>query len=375
MTSVPLVDLAAAHQEVAEEVEAGFKRVISETAFVGGAEVAAFEQEYATFTGVPHCVGVANGTDALELALRAVGVGVGGQVIMPANTFIATAEAVARVGARPVLVDCDPVTFLIDVDAALAAVTPATSAVLPVHLYGQLAPVEQLASALAGSGVQIVEDAAQCQGARRHGLAAGAGGIAATSFYPGKNLGAYGDAGAVVTRDPELAMAVRKLANHGGTRKYQHEVVGFNSRLDGLQAVVLRAKLPRLAEWSEARRAAAARYDELLAPLDVVRPVTLPGNEHVWHLYVIRVPGGRRDSVLTSLNAAGIGAGIHYPAPVHLTRAFGDLGYAEGSFPHAEDAAGQILSLPLYPQITGEQQRTVVRALASALRAGQDLMP
>jgi dTDP-4-amino-4,6-dideoxygalactose transaminase len=368
MTSIPLVDLAAAHQEVAEEVEAGFKRVISETAFVGGAEVAAFEQEYAAFTGVPHCVGVANGTDALELALRAVGVRAGGQVILPANTFIATAEAVARVGARPVLVDCDPQTYLIDVDAALAAVTPATSAVLPVHLYGQLAPVEQMASALAGSGVQIVEDAAQCQGARRHGFSAGAGGIAATSFYPGKNLGAYGDAGAVVTSDPDLAAAIRKLGNHGGTRKYQHDVVGVNSRLDGLQAVVLRAKLARLAAWSEARRAAAARYDELLAPLDVVRPVTLPGNEHVWHLYVIRVPGaGRRDRVLTELTAAGVGAGIHYPAPVHLTRAFGDLGYAEGSFPHAEDAAGQILSLPLYPQITGEQQRTVVRALAGAL--------
>jgi dTDP-4-amino-4,6-dideoxygalactose transaminase len=369
MTRIPLVDLSAAHQEVAEEVEAGFKRVIADTAFIGGIEVTAFEDEYAAFNGVPHCVGVANGTDALELALRAVGVRAGGQVILPANTFIATAEAVARVGARPVLVDCDPQTYLIDVDAALAAVTPSTAAVLPVHLYGQLAPVELLEAGLAGTGVRIVEDAAQCQGARRHGLAAGARGIAATSFYPGKNLGAYGDAGAVVTDDPDLAATVRKLANHGGTRKYQHDVVGFNSRLDGLQAVVLRAKLARLAMWSEARRVAAARYDELLAPLDVVRPVTLPGNEHVWHLYVIQVPGGRRDSVLTSLNAAGIGAGIHYPAPVHLTRAFGDLGYAEGSFPHAEDAAGQILSLPLYPQITGEQQRTVVRALASALSA------
>jgi dTDP-4-amino-4,6-dideoxygalactose transaminase len=370
MTSIPLVDLAAAHQEVAEEVEAGFKRVVSETAFIGGAEVAAFEQEYAAFTGVPHCVGVANGTDALELALRAVGVGAGGQVIIPANTFIATAEAVARVGARPVLVDCDPETYLIDVDAALAAVTPATSAVLPVHLYGQHAPVERLAEALAGSGVQIVEDAAQCQGALRHGRSAGAGGIAATSFYPGKNLGAYGDAGAVVTADPELALAVRKLANHGGIRKYQHDLVGFNSRLDGLQAVVLRAKLARLAAWSEARRAAAARYDELLASLDVVRPVTLPGNEHVWHLYVIRVPGGRRDSVLASLNAAGIGAGIHYPAPVHLTAAFRDLGYAEGDFPHAEEASGEILSLPLYPQITPAQQEAVVRALAAALEGG-----
>jgi dTDP-4-amino-4,6-dideoxygalactose transaminase len=366
MTSIPLVDLKAAHAEVAEEVEAGFKRVIADTAFIGGGEVAAFEEEYAAFSGVPHCVGVANGTDALELALRAVGVGPGSRVILPANTFIATAEAVARAGARPVLVDCDPETYLLDVDATLDAVTHGTSAVIPVHLYGQLAPVERLAAGLAGTGVRIVEDAAQCQGATRHGLSAGSRGIAATSFYPGKNLGAYGDAGAVLTADGGLADAVRMLANHGGVRKYEHEVVGFNSRLDGLQAVVLRAKLARLAAWSAARRAAAARYDALLSSLDdVVRPVTLPGNEHVWHLYVVRVPC--RAAVLAALNAAGIGAGIHYPAPVHLTTAFNDLGYAEGDFPHAEAAAAEVLSVPLFPQITAAQQERVVEVLASAL--------
>ncbi|MCW2641328.1 MAG: DegT/DnrJ/EryC1/StrS aminotransferase [Dactylosporangium sp.] len=369
MTTIPLVDLKAAHAEVAEEVETGFKRVIADTAFVGGAEVAAFEEEYASFSGVPHCVGVANGTDALELALRAVGVGANSEVILPANTFVATAEAVARAGAQPVLVDCDPDTYLMDVEATLAEVTSRTAAVLPVHLYGQLAPVERLHDALVGSGVRIVEDAAQCQGATRHGAAAGVGGIAATSFYPGKNLGAYGDAGAVVTADAELADVVRKLSNHGGVRKYEHEVVGFNSRLDGLQAVVLRAKLDRLAAWNAARRAAAARYDELLDGLDVVRPVTLDGNEHVWHLYVVRIPGepARRDRVLARLNAAGIGAGIHYPVPVHLTAAFAHLGYGAGSFPHAEAAAAQILSLPLYPQITPAQQEAVVRELAIAL--------
>jgi dTDP-4-amino-4,6-dideoxygalactose transaminase len=366
MTSIPLVDLKAAHAEVAEDVEAGFKRVIADTAFVGGAEVAAFEQEYAAFSGVEHCVGVANGTDALELALRAVGADRGREVILPANTFIASAEAVARTGARPVLVDCDPATFLIDVDAALAAVTSATAAVVPVHLYGQLAPVERLAAALVGTGVRIVEDAAQCQGATRHGVAAGAEGIAATSFYPGKNLGAYGDAGAVVTPDAELAELLRKLANHGGVRKYEHDVIGFNSRLDGLQAVVLRAKLGRLPAWNEARRSAAARYDVLLADLPVVRPATLAGNTHVWHLYVIRVPG-RRDEVLEKLNAAGIGAGIHYPAPVHLTPAFSGLGYRPGAFPHAEAAAGEILSLPLHPHLTAAQQGVVVRALAAGL--------
>jgi dTDP-4-amino-4,6-dideoxygalactose transaminase len=380
MSRIPLVDLKAAHAEVAEEVEAGFKRILAETAFVGGAEVTAFEEEYAAFNGVPHCVGVANGTDALELALRSIGVGAGSQVILPANTFIATAGAVARTGARPVLVDCDPDTHLIDVDAALAAVTPATSALLPVHLYGQLAPVERLAAGIAGiagTGVRLVEDAAQCQGATRHGAPAGAAGVAATSFYPGKNLGAYGDAGAVVTVDSELAATVRMLANHGGVRKYEHKMMGFNSRLDGLQAVVLRAKLARLAAWNAARRAAAARYDELLDGLDVVRPVTLDGNEHVWHLYVVRIPGepGRRDRVLARLNAAGIGAGIHYPTPVHLTPAFAHLGYGPGSFPHAEAAAGEILSLPLYPQITPAQQEAVVRELAAALAESSSELP
>jgi dTDP-4-amino-4,6-dideoxygalactose transaminase len=361
MSRIPLVDLAAAHAEVAEEVEAGFKRVIAETAFVGGAEVAAFEQEYAAFSGLPHCVGVANGTDALELAFKAVGVVPGSEVILPANTFIATAEAVARTGARVVLVDCDPRTYLIDADAALAAVTPATRAIAPVHLYGQMAPVERLQEA----GVAIVEDAAQSQGATRHGRAAGVDGIAATSFYPGKNLGAYGDAGAVVTSSAELATTVRTLGSHGGLKKYTHDLIGVNSRLDGLQAVVLRAKLARLADWNALRRAAAARYHELLSGLDVVLPATLEGNEHVWHIYCVRVPGGRRDEVLARLNADGIGAGIHYPVPIHRTGAFAHVG---GSFPNAESTAPELLSLPLYPQITPAQQARVATALTAALR-------
>jgi dTDP-4-amino-4,6-dideoxygalactose transaminase len=367
---IPLVDLQAAHAEVAEEVDAGFKRVLANTAFVGGEEVAAFEREFAEFSGVPHCVGVANGTDAVELALRAVGVGPGDEVVVPANTFVATAEAAARAGARVVYADIDPDTYLVDPDAMLAAVGPATKAVVPVHLYGQLADTERLRAGLSGRGVVVVEDAAQCQGALRHGRTAGLGGIAATSFYPGKNLGAYGDAGAVMTDDAGLATAVRTIGSHGGLKKYVHEVVGVNSRLDALQAVVLRAKLGRLAAWNTARRAAAARYDELLAAVDVVRPVTLEGNEHVWHLYVVRIPGGpaRRDAVLARLNEAGVGAGIHYPYPVHLTPAFADPGFPAGSFPHAERAAGEILSLPLYPQITADQQETTVRALAAALK-------
>jgi dTDP-4-amino-4,6-dideoxygalactose transaminase len=363
---IPLVDLAAAHAEVAHAVQAGFEEVLATTGFVGGPQVAAFEREYAAFGGVEHCVGVANGTDAVELALRAVGVVPGDEVIVPANTFAATAGAVARIGAKPVFVDCDPVTRLIDVRAALAAIRPATKAIVPVHLYGQLAPVEEVQAGLAGTDIRIVEDAAQCQGATRHGRTPGAGpgAIAATSFYPGKNLGAYGDGGAVLTDDAGLAETVRKLGSHGGLAKYAHDIAGVNSRLDALQAVVLRAKLRRLPEWNAARQAAAAYYDKLLAGLDdVTPPAVLPGNEHVWHLYTVQVPA--RDAVLAELDAEGIGAGIHYPVPLHRTGAFAN----RASYPHAEHVAAHTLSLPLHPHLTRAQQETVVAALARALSA------
>ena len=370
MNQIPLVDLKAAHEEVADEVRAGFERVLAGTAFIGGDEVRRFESAYAQFGGVAHCVGVANGTDAVELALRAGGVGVGDEVVVPANTFIATVGAVARIGARPVLADCLPDSHLLDPRAALDAVGPATRAVVPVHLYGQMADVTTLSARLPAE-VKVVEDAAQCQGATRDGRAPGSGSIAATSFYPGKNLGAYGDAGAVLTDDGERADLVRAIANHGGVAKYRHDVPGFNSRLDGLQAVVLRAKLARLADGNAARRAAAARYDELLADLAatgrIVLPVTAPGNVHVWHLYVVQVADADRDDVVGKLNAEGIGAGVHYPAPVHLTPAYRHLGYGRGDVPNAERAADRILSLPLYPQITPDQQRRVVDAFADAL--------
>jgi dTDP-4-amino-4,6-dideoxygalactose transaminase len=367
---VPLVDLHRAHAEVAGEVWRGFQRVLADARYIGGAEVEAFEREYARFCGVPHCVGLANGTDAVELALRAAEVRPGQEVILPANSFVATAEAVSRLGARPVLVDCDPATYLMDMDAALAAVTPRTGAIVPVHLYGQMAPVERLAAA----PVAVVEDAAQCQGAARYGRSAGATGIAATSFYPGKNLGAYGDAGAVVSAHQRLTTRVRMLGNHGGMRRNQHQTVGYNSRLDALQAVVLRAKLARLHTWNNARCAAAARYDELLEPLDVVRPAVLDGNEHVWHLYVIRIPSGRRpgrrDRVLVRLAGAGIGAAVHYPVPIHRTPAFRGVVRTAGALPHAEAASASVLSLPLYPQITADQLELVARALAAALATG-----
>ena len=363
---IPLVDLVAQHQQVAEEVAAGWAQVLERTAFVGGPQVAAFEDEFAEFAGTAHCVGVANGTDAIELALRACGIGPGDECVLPANTFIATAEAVARTGASVVLADCDPDTYLVDPAAVAAAISLRTRAILPVHLYGQHAETERLAPLADAAGAVLVEDAAQAQGARRHGGGIGsAGRLAATSFYPGKNLGAYGDAGAVVTDDDAVAERLRLLGAHGSPRKYEHTVFGVNSRLDTIQAVVLRAKLARLADWNTDRQSAAETYAELLKGVPEVRlPAVAPGNAHVWHLYVVRVPA--RDAVLADLQAAGIGAGIHYPTPVHLTGAFAGTG-RPGQFPVAERAAGQILSLPIYPGIRREQQERVAEALAAAV--------
>jgi dTDP-4-amino-4,6-dideoxygalactose transaminase len=365
--TIPFVDLRAAHEEVEAEIQRGFARVLAQTAFVKGEEVSGFEREYAAFTGVPHCVGVANGTDAIELALRAAEVPAGSTVLLPANTFVATAEAVVRAGARPVFADVDPEYLLLDPGSVSSAVDPDLAAVIPVHLYGQMAPMAGIMAAAQQRSISVVEDAAQAQGSSQDGLPAGALGLmAAVSFYPGKNLGAYGDAGAVLTTSAELARAVRLLGDHGCERKYEHATLGFNSRLDALQAVVLRAKLQRLAQWNEARQHAAKRYADLLGDVDgVILPRVMPGNEHIWHLYVIRVP--RRDHVLECLHEAGIQAGIHYPVPVHLQPAFRGFGYGPGDFPVAEAAARQIVSLPMYPQITAEQQRQVANAVRSAL--------
>jgi dTDP-4-amino-4,6-dideoxygalactose transaminase len=367
VTVIPLVDLGAAHAEVAAEIRAGFDDIISSTAFIKGDVAAAFERDYAAFTGVAHCVGVANGTDALELALRAAGLPAGAEVIMPANTFVATAEAVVRAGARPAFADVDPEYLLLDPGALEAALSQRTEAVIPVHLFGQMAPMTAVADVAAQRGAVIIEDAAQAHGATQNGRPAGSFGLlAGVSFYPGKNLGAYGDAGAVLTESAEHARRVRLLGDHGSERRYEHDTIGFNSRLDALQAVVLRAKLPGLAAGNLARQRAARRYAEFLADVpEVILPRTAPGNEHVWHLYTIRVP--RRDHVLRCLHEEGIGAGIHYPVPVHLQPAFRHLGYRPGDFPVAEVAAGQLLSLPLYPQITHEQQTRVAGAVRRAL--------
>ncbi len=292
---IPLVDLGAQHRDVADEVLAGFAEVLATTAFIGGPQVAAFEREFADYCETSHCVGAANGTDAIELVLRGLDIGRGDEVIIPANTFIATAEAVVRAGADVVLVDCTDDTLLIDPELVDAAVTARTRAVIGVDLYGQIAPFDRLADVVDAERIALVEDAAQSQGAVRNDRKVGADvAAAATSFYPGKNLGAYGDAGAVVTNDGNLAERVRAIGGHGGLRRYEHDLVGFNSRLDTLQAVVLSTKLRRLDGWNKLRRQAAARYDELLDGVEsVTRLTTAPGNIPVWHLYPIRVRGPR----------------------------------------------------------------------------------
>jgi dTDP-4-amino-4,6-dideoxygalactose transaminase len=364
---VPLVDLGWQRDQIMTEVQDGWSQVLARTAFVGGPAVTAFEQEYAAYLGTGHVVGVANGTDALEVALRSLDVGPGDEVVVPANTFIATAEAVRRAGAAVVCADVDDDSLLLDPAAVEAAVTSRTRAIIPVHLFGQMAPVEAIWPIAERVGAVVIEDAAQSQGATRHGQHAGILAAAAgTSFYPGKNLGAFGDAGAAITSDPAVARAMRLLSQHGSLVKYQHESFGFNSRLDTLQAVVLRAKLRRLDAWNALRAEAAARYDALLADVPGVRlPRTLAGNVHVWHLYVVRVPD--RDRVLAELNAAGVGAGIHYPVPVHLTDPFADPRRPAGTCPVAEAAADEIVSLPLYPGISESQQQRVAEALVAAV--------
>ena len=365
---IPLVDLGAAHAEVASEIETGFSRVLAKAAFIKGEEVTAFEREFAAYSGAAHCVGVANGTDALEIALRAAELPAGAEVVLPANTFVATAEAVIRAGGRPVFADVDPEYLLLDPACAAKAIGRNTAALVPVHLFGQLAPMTALSDIAERHGLAVVEDAAQAHGASQWRRPVGASSMAAaTSFYPGKNLGAYGDAGAILTDSAALAQTARLLGDHGSERRYAHVRLGFNSRLDSLQAVVLRAKLGRLAAWNERRRAAAELYAELLAEIDdIALPSIMTGNEHVWHLYVVQVPS--RDHVIEFLHAHGVRAGIHYPVPVHLQPPFRMYGYGPGDFPVAEASAERIISLPLYPHITRDQQRMVADTLRDALK-------
>lgn len=365
---IPLVDLQAQYHSIRDEIDGAVRRVIENAQFIMGPDVAAFEQEFAAWCGAPHCVGVGSGTAALELTLRALGVGPGDEVVTVAHTFIATAEAISATGATPVFVDIEPHTYNLDPALLEAAITPRTRVIMPVHLYGQPADMTRICAIAQQYGIAVVEDAAQAHGASWAATTVGCLGDAACfSFYPGKNLGAYGDAGAVVTSDAALAAQVRSLRNHGRQSKYLHDQIGFGHRIDTLQAAVLRAKLPHLSRWTEARRHLAARYNTLLAECGVTLPAVAADGNPVWHLYVIRTP--ERDSLLKALEARGIGAGVHYPVPLHLQPAYAHLGYAKGSLPVTEEVAGTCVSLPLYPEMSESQQDEVAAAVLAFVEA------
>jgi dTDP-4-amino-4,6-dideoxygalactose transaminase len=354
MDQIAFVDLAAQYRAIRTDVEAAMAGVLQRGDFILGQDVRLFEQEFAAYCGTSHCLGVASGTDALRLALQACGVGRGDEVITTAHTFIATVLAIAETGATPVLVDCDPVYGLMDVSKVEAAVTPRTKAILPVHLYGQPVDMDPVLEIAKRHNLVVVEDACQAHGATYKGRRCGSlGDIAAFSFYPGKNLGAYGDGGAVTTNRADLADRVTLLRNYGQRVKYEHLEKGGNSRLDTLQAAVLRVKLRHLDDWNAGRQRAAAAYREALADRDLVLPEVAPWGTHVFHLYVVRTRD--RAGAQRALDAAKVSHGIHYPIPIHLQPAMADLGYTKGAFPVAEMLAPEILSLPMFPELTDEQ--------------------
>jgi dTDP-4-amino-4,6-dideoxygalactose transaminase len=364
--AVPFVDLQAQYRSIKPEVDAAIQRVLDTSAFILGPEVEAFERAFAAYVGARWCVGVSNGTAAIQLALTACGVGAGDEVIVPANTFFATPEAVSTAGATPVFVDCDPASYNIDASKIEAAITERTRAIIPVHLYGQPADLDPLFEIAERHHLLVIEDAAQAHGAlykgRRTGALARAG---CFSFYPGKNLGAYGEGGAVVTNDAEVARRVRLLRDHGSECKYRHEIVGYNFRLEGIQGAVLGVKLKHLDRWNGLRRAHAARYRELLAPLEDAGLITLPREmsyaEHVYHLFVIQTHA--RDALQRHLSGAGVQTGIHYPVPAHLQPAYASLGQREGDFPRAEAQSRRVLSLPMFAEMNESQIRYVADAV------------
>lgn len=365
MNRVPFLDLRAAYLELKEEIDAAVARVLDSGWYILSEEVEAFEREFTAYCDAAYGIGVANGLDALTLALRALGVGAGDEVIVPSNTYIATWLAVSAVGAKLRPVEPDPRTFNIDPARIEAAIGPRTKAILPVHLYGQPADLDPILEVARRHGLSVIEDAAQAHGARYKGRRIGAHGDAVCwSFYPGKNLGAMGDAGAVTTDRADVAERVRTLRNYGSRVKYVNETRGANSRLDPLQAAILRAKLPRLDEWNERRRQLASLYAEALADGDLVPPFAPNWVEPVWHLFVVRRAG--RDALQARLRAAGVDTLIHYPIPPHLQKAYDDAGFARGDFPIAERIAETCLSLPIGPHLTDEQRQAVCAALTKA---------
>ena len=374
--NIPLVDLRAQYLAYKAEFDAAIDACLTATSFIAGPDHRAFAQEFAAWCGGGHVALCGNGTDAIALAITALlGPGQGdGEIITASHTFVATAEAISYAGYRPVFVDIDPETLVMDLDRVDAAVTERTRAILPVHLYGQMAPMDHIMEIACAHGLKVIEDAAQAHGAAWKGQPPGALSDAACfSFYPAKNLGAWGDGGAVFTRDGELAQSIRMRANHGRADKYAHEFVGVNSRLDGLQAAILRVKLRHLDEWIADRRRIAGWYDELLAGAAGIRqPTVHPDARHAYHLYVIRVEA--RDRIRAALNAAGVGAGVHYPLPLHEQPAYVHLGYRPEDLPVTSATARRVLSLPMYPELTRTQVERVVAQLmdsAAVLEAAQ----
>lgn len=354
---VPFLNLHAQYLEIKDEIQAAFEDIFERTAFIAGKYVERFEREFSEAIGVRFCLATSSGTDALHLATWALGLGPADEVLVPVNTFIATAEAVSLTGAKPAFVDHDPDTYNIDIPKTEASITPKTRAIIPVHLYGQPANMKAIGEVARQRGLIIIEDACQAHLARFNGTAVGSfGRAAAFSFFPGKNLGAYGDAGAVVTNDHTLYEKMRRIRVHGGVERYIHEMVGHNYRMSELQAAVLSVKLPHLERWTKRRQQVAEMYRQLLSDIEGVDlPSVLDGAEHVYHLFVIRVPAEKRDVLRSYLEKNGIATGLHYPIPLHLQKAYAHLGYREGDFPVAERACREILSLPVCPMLKDSQ--------------------
>jgi dTDP-4-amino-4,6-dideoxygalactose transaminase len=366
--NIPLVDLNAQYNTIKNEIDQVISDVLTQSAFIGGAYVRDFEDAFASFCGVKHCIGVGNGTDALFVVLKSLGIGQGDEVIVPANSFIATAEAVTQTGARAVFADIDPRTYNIDVASVQQKVSPKTRALIPVHLYGQPADMDPLLALAAKHGLRVIEDAAQAHGAEYKGRKVGSiGHCACFSFYPGKNLGAYGDAGAIVTHDDDLARKARMFANHGRIDKYDHEFEGINSRLDGLQAAILSVKLKHLDEWTEKRRKAAHFYNILLKDTLLRTPVETENVKAVYHLYVVRVSKDRRTELQAHLRENGIATGIHYPIALPNLKAYAYLNHRSDQFPEATRASSEILSLPLYPEL----EEAHIKLIADAVKSFQ----
>lgn len=365
---VPFLDLKAVYKELKTEMDVAYQRVMESGWFIMGTELEAFEHEFATYCGVKHCIGVGNGLDALHLILRASGIGKGDEVIVPSNTFIATWLAISYTGAKPIPVEPYPCTFNINNDLLESAITEKTKAIMPVHLYGQIADMDPICEIAEKHNLLVLEDAAQSHGALYKGRKSGSLGLAAGfSFYPGKNLGALGDAGAILTDDDSLAYEIKKLRNYGASTKYHHEVVGYNSRLDEIQAAFLRAKLPRLEEWNEKRREVADYYLENLADItQLILPLVPDWAKPVWHIFAIRTK--QRDKLKIFLKHQGVDTTIHYPIPPHLSRAYSNLGYHKGTFPISEEIASTELSLPMGPHMTIKDREYVVEKIREFFR-------